>query len=346
MEKNKSMLGFQNRKSSGGFYMRKRGFLQMPFAWMFGLIVGAIILFLAIYFAMQISSTESSSVDVQTSKDIGILLNPLEIGFESGKTTYLELAQETRIYNNCSVGEHEEFGRQKLEISQKSLGDWSDTGMQISFFNKYIFSPYPTQGRNFIIFSKPFEFPFKVADLTFIIPKNKEYCFINAPLNITEEIYKLKLNENIFNFSLDYEDCPKESERVCFYEASGSRVGCNTTIYLEDNKFYKIDDQNAHHYYGDSLMYASIFTNSELYECQFKRLMKRTSSLIQLYEEKASFIMGYCHTNLNLKGLKEGEFGEGIDGLAVAGSVFLEGEVLEIVEEIDKANSMSNCKLW
>jgi hypothetical protein len=337
------MLGHQNREFSGGFHMNNKGFLQMPFAWMFGLIVGAFILFLGIYFAVQLTDTSKTTVDVQTSKDIGILLNPLEIGFESGKTTFLELAQETRIYNNCSESTlGDEFGRQRLEVSQKSLGEWSDTGIKVSFFNKYIFSPYPTQGKTFIIFSKPFEFPFKVADLTYIIPKSKEYCFINAPEHIRDEIHKLKLNDNIFNVSQgDEGDCPVNSEKVCFYDISGRRSGCDTTINSRDNEFFKGRETNPHHYEGDALMYAGIFADSELYECQFRRLMKRTSSLAQLYEEKSLFIMSYCHTNLNLIGLRERA-----DALAGTSSRLMQGEVIDIMKEVERANRMANCKLW
>ena len=59
MEKNKYMLeSLQNKKA----------FMQMSFAWIFGLIVGVIILVLAIYIATQMASTEELSIDVQTRK--------------------------------------------------------------------------------------------------------------------------------------------------------------------------------------------------------------------------------------------------------------------------------------
>ena len=55
---------------------------------------------------------------------------------------------------------------------------------------------------------------------------------------------------------------------------------------------------------GDALMYAGIFAEKELYECQLNRLMKRTSNLALLYQDKASFISKVgCNSNLKLSEL-------------------------------------------
>ena len=71
--------------------MNKRGFLQISFAWLFAIIIGAFILVLAIYASTKIIKTEQLSLDAKTAKEIGVLLNPLETGFETGKTTSIKL---------------------------------------------------------------------------------------------------------------------------------------------------------------------------------------------------------------------------------------------------------------
>ena len=48
--------------------MKKRGYLELPFSWIFALIVGAFILFIAILLIVRITKTETSSSDIQTSK--------------------------------------------------------------------------------------------------------------------------------------------------------------------------------------------------------------------------------------------------------------------------------------
>jgi hypothetical protein len=321
--------------------MNKKGFMQMPFSWMFGLIVGAIILALAIYAAIQLGGVGGTEQDVITSKDLGILLNPLEIGFETGKTTLLSLPKETRIYSLCQKADQdEEFGRQKFRISQKNFGKWSDTHLDVSFFNKYVFAPVPAEGKRFIIFSKPFEFPFKVADLTFIIPLEKSYCFVNAPENITNEIHKLKLTENIKNVT--NKDWCGERETVCFYSiGTGSKPGCNTTVYFNKREIYNSTGAKSG-YEGEALMYARIFSEHALYECQVNRLMKRLNTLIDLYNEKATFIAGKgCYSNLGLTTFK------GLIQVIITGGsdMFVPSTVLEM-QKIKKQNEVANCQLW
>ena len=326
------MLGYLNKN--------KKAFMQMPFAWMFGLIVGAIILFLAIYAAIQLGGVGKTEQDVITSKDLGILLNPLEIGFETGKTTLLSLPKETRIYSLCQKpDEYEEFGRQKFRISQQSFGKWSDTYLDVSFFNKYVFAPVPAEGKNFMIFSKPFEFPFKVADLTFIIPLEKSYCFVNAPENITDEIHNLKLTENIKN--VINKDLCGERETVYFSPSCAhSKPGYNTTVCLKEKTIYNSSGEDSG-FEGEALMYARIFSEPILYECQVNRIMARVNTLIKLYEEKANFIAGRgCYSSLALDNFRL-EI-----GAVIAEGSFMIKQTIPSMQNIKKNNEGANCQLW
>ena len=236
----------------------KRGALDISFAWLFAIIVGGFILFLAVYAAIKLVGTEQTVQDAKTGKEIGILLNPLETGFESGKTNLLTMPVETRIYNKCN--NQGIFGRQIIQISQKSFNQWSETNINVGFSNKYLFSGIYSEGKKFYLFSKPFEFPFKVADLIYVTPSEDKYCFVNPPEEIYEELESLK-QENIF-----LDNCPA-GIKVCFSGESGCEVDVNYNgKYIEKN--------NERIYFeGDALMYAAIFSSKEIYECQLKRLM-------------------------------------------------------------------------
>ncbi|MEK6925790.1 MAG: hypothetical protein AABW50_00780, partial [Nanoarchaeota archaeon] len=214
----------------------KRGFLQISFAWLFALVVGAFILLLAIFVSIKMINTEQTTEDAATAKDIGVLLNPLETGFENGKKTLLDLPSETRIYSYCEEGD---FGNQKLKVSQKSLGKWTDTGVEISIQNRYVFSESPSEGRQFYILSLPFEFPFKVADLIILIPKNKNYCFVNPSEDFFKIFSDLKL-ENVFNAS-SIGSCPENSEKFCFNSQC-----TNGTIIHESSKYIE-KEKNLHY---------------------------------------------------------------------------------------------------
>jgi len=262
--------------------MKKKGFMQMSFGWIFALI-------------------------------------------ETMKVTYLDPGADTRIYNRCvEIGT---FGKQTIRTSQKTFGRWSETYVEVSFPNKYIFSEASLEAKSFYLFSKPFNFPFKVADLIYVIPKDKIYCFINAPETIATELNDTPMT-NIFT-----SNCPEDIDiNICF---SGS---CDVKVNI--NSGYVQKGADTMHFRGDALMYGAIFSDFETYECQIKRLIQRTQELALLYNKKAVFVSQQnCNTNLNLLGLNSlaSNFDESED---------IKGPIYTTMENIGRLNDLANCKLW
>lgn len=275
----------------------KKGF-EFSFNWIFAIIIGAAIIFLAIYGTTQLIKQERRVSDTEAGKQLGIILNPLETGIESGKISKITFPLETRVFSKClssgaSTGERA-FGVQEISIATKSgIGaEWDKPGVESTFYNKYIFSSSTVEGKELIVFSKPFYFPFEVADVLFIIPKKEEYCFVNAPSDIDDEIKKLKpVNINV---SANLKDCKKGTTRVCF-ESSGCDIdvnlGAKSVKKNGQRIYYEEDEENA-------LLYGAIFADNGIYECQIKRLMKRASELASLYEAKS--------TSLSPRGCRSG----------------------------------------
>ena len=304
--------------------MNKKG-LEMQFAWIFAMIVGAIILVLTMISVLKVTETQNTAIDAATAKEIGVLLNPLETGFESARTTSLVLPKETRIYNNCATDG--EFGKQTLRLSQKSFNKWSETDVNVGFENKYIFSDSVAEGRKFLIFSKPFEFPYKVSDLIFLTSSEKKYCFQNAPSDISDELSNLG-QENIF-----LENCPEDSTIVCFSGNCDIKVNFELQSVEKNSKKVFFDD--------NTLMYAAIFSSPELYECQFKRLMQRDSALASLYSNKAGIVSANgCNTNL---GQDLEILSSKLDSIEKSENLNL---IIEDVKDISDKNEISRCKLW
>jgi len=311
--------------------MKNRGYLQISFAWMFAIIAGVFIIFLAIFAVTKFTSTEQIATDTATGKEFGILLNALETGFETGKTTSITMPVETRVYNRCNNEGY--FGRQIIQLSQKSFSKWPEPGLGIGFSNKYIFSDSIVEGRNFFVFVKPFDFPFKVADLIYITSSEKSYCFLNPPERIEEELSNLDQG-NIF-----LTDCPDNSIRVCF-EAEPGFPTSNCDINVNQN-IKSVEKRGETMYFEtDSLMYAAIFADKETYECQLKRLMQRTEQLSSIYNEKSSLISNQgCPIEINLF------------SLSTAASSFTDSAALitvnRIAEDLDERNNdLTTCKLW
>jgi hypothetical protein len=309
----------------------RRGALEISFGWLFALIAGAVILFFAIYFSSRLINTQQEVVSAETGKEIGILLNPLETSFESSQTTSITIPAETRIHNRCSLSGN--FGEQLIQLDQKSFGKWAKTDINVIFSNKYIFSNEEIEGKKFYIFSKPFDFPFKVADLVYMTSANEAYCFVNAPEEIDEEINDLNQS------NLLTENCSSKGIRVCF---GGSSCDINVDYNAgavekgEDIMYFIETGENS-----QALMYAAIFSNKDVYECQLNRLMLRTREISMLYKDKELITENRgCDTNLG------GDFNEFIGMI----SDFNGSEELSIMkmkaDDIDEKNKARMCLLW
>ncbi len=301
----------------------------MSFAWLFAIIVGAFILFLTVFIASKFIKTQQTEISAKGAKEIGILTNPLETGFETAKSTYFVMPVESRIYNGCES--YGVFGKQIIKLSQKNFDKWSDTEIDVSFQNKYIFSDKYVFGKKFYLFSKPFEFPFKVADLIYLTSSDKKYCFLDAPEEIEDEISSIN-QENI-----RYENCTETDIKVCFSLTSAAR--CD--IEVNYNAKYVKKRGKTVYFEGDSLMYAAIFSDNDVYECQLKRLMKRVAELSVIYADKADFISGKgCHSALKDELLSLREMALNLDSSGNLASL------RNIADEIKSKNDVASCKLW
>lgn len=259
--------------------MNKRGF-EFSFAWLFAILAGAVIIFLAIYAATSLIRTERTSVDTETAKQLGILLNPIETNLETSKEAEITFTSETRIYNDCKDSGN--FGYQGIKTAVKSgLGqEFQPPGVQSIFYNKYMFSSSIMQGKKLYLFSKPLEMPFKIANLIFAWTDS--YCLINPTAEIEDEIKSLTL-KNV-NITSSIRDCKLADKKVCF---SSSPDNCDIIVY-PDSKSVKKGNKVV--YYEGPLVYGAIFSDPDIYECQVKRLMKRASELSSLYASKTDFL--------------------------------------------------------
>ena len=305
----------------------KKGYLQISFGWLFAIIVGIVIIALAIYFVTKMVGTQTTLQSAKTSKEVGVLLNPLETSFESAVTSSIIFPTDTRIYNRCD--NYGNFGTQGIEIVQKNFNKWEKTDLEVDFQNKYIFSERYTEGKTFYIFSKPFEFPFKIANLIYIIPSSTNYCFIDAPDEIEEEIQSL--NKKFPNLRLR-SDCSENDVKVCF--ESGS---CEISVDYDAKKVRK--DDEIMYFETDALMYGAIFSNKATYECQLKRLMQRIEQLSEIYIDKEVLISTKCDSELSAELL---ELKNSASSLEDSSELYLINFIIEDIEDKNKGE----CRLW
>lgn len=308
---------------------------EFSFSWIFAIIVGAVMIFLAIYAASQFVKTSKISQDTQLGKELGIILTPIETNLETGKITTISTQNDIRIFNDCQL--QGAFGSQKISIATKSLNDeWSKQGLPSSFHNKYIFSSSMMEGKEYFVFAKPLEMPFKIADLIYIWSSKDNYCFINPPSEMEDEISELGIN---ITLASSLSECMKDSKKVCF-----SSSGCDIDISLNSGLIQgSAKKKFSERVYFDSpaLLYASIFSDPEIYECQIKRLMKRTSELSWLYYSKSTFLTPKgCSSNLEL------ELSSYANKTFSINNSFNLRDVYSISQNIRRKNNDLSCKLF
>lgn len=316
--------------------MNKRGF-EFSFAWIFAVIVGAIILFLAIYGVSKLIGTGRYQIDTVTAKELSIIFEPMEVGLASGKSSIANLREDTRIYNDCYSSGN--FGKHRISLATKSGlgGKWKEPGGEISVPNKYIFSQDVEQGKTVYFFSKPFEMPWKVSEIIFLT--TGKYCFVNAPEEIEDEVLGLNLQ------NIKVNNCSSGDMRVCFDTDSDCdamvRGGCNGILECESDYDYGVVEKNGESmFYAGSLMYGAIFSSKEIYECNVKRLMNRLRQQALLFKDEADFLTGKCGV-LSSAGL--------IQLANAANSLKESGDLLLIYnqgKQVDDENEAAECKLW
>ena len=271
---------------------------EFGFVWIFAIFVGAAILLLAIYGAMKVGEGERYTTDTEVAKSISILTDPLQAGFSEGSYGSIEFKEETRINNVCIDSE---FGSNGISVATRSnVGDeWITPGATVSIYNKYLFSSERNSGEKYYVFSKPFDFPYKVADLIFLT--SEEYCFFNAPDEISEEIFGLNVpNVDVVNGS---GQCKfGEGIKVCF----GSGSGCDMMVYGAcSSDCDSVYDEGTVEKYGvtmkyvGNLMYGAIFSDKGVYDCNVKRLLYRSAKVAEAFVSKGNLMDSRgCDTNL------------------------------------------------
>ena len=333
----------KNKRGMGSYLFKNKQGIEMGFNVMFAIFAGIVILSLALYGATRVITTSEKSISTETSAKLISLLDPLETGLASGKSEQIKFKKDVRVFLECKELENHPFGMQTIAFSEQSIGDkFGERGGEVPIYNKYVFSKNSFEGRELNIFSKDFSMPFKVADL--IVINTEDYCFYSAPNEIKKDVENLNL-QNI-QFSDNLQNCT--GVKVCFdVDSSGCDIGvfgnCLGNECESDYDYGKVSKGIEDIYYADSLLYAAIFSSTDSYECNLKRLMSKFNELGLIYIDKIKIIQrSGCSSDIEIKlrGLME-------SAKSLSGSrdiINLAG----IAREIDKANqaTASACRLY
>lgn len=242
---------------------------QSEYAWIFSLIIGAVIIFLAIYSSGRYIKTAEYKTSAEMARELDILLNPFaSMGSIATMTLSksVKMPSEVRIEFSCSADEDLE----KMSLKAK-VGKAFSEAAEYKIKNKYIFSE-KLEGKELWIFGKPMEMPWRVDDLIYML--SDEYCFTDSvPESIRREISDLKSSKVLLA-------CTNNSRKVCF----GSR-SCSINVDYKNGIVRKGNEELE--FSGDALMYAAVFSDNSVYKCNLERIMKRLDVQADINLQKA-----------------------------------------------------------
>jgi hypothetical protein len=268
--------------------MNRRG-IELSFGWIFSLIVGGAILFLAIYAAIQFGGEERRIQETFTAQELVTRFSALTTTLESAsRPGNLSFATETRITPLCTL--EDMLGMQEVRVASRSgIGAaWDDAGVPAKAPGLYLFSAKQVYGKEFNILVKPILLPFKIGDS--ITLWSSSYCFVQPPRDIEDELAIVKGAGHPIVITSKPQDCVRNSTVVCFTTGgviSGTKSACQVFVDVEQRS---VEKQGQKVFYIEPLIYAAIFSEPQLYECNVKRLLKRAEFLSSLYQDKSAFI--------------------------------------------------------
>ncbi|MEI7718375.1 MAG: hypothetical protein WCI72_00790 [archaeon] len=320
--------------------LNKKG--EFNFVLIFAIVAGSMILLLAIYGAVKAGSGLQKQTEFELAKSLDIITNPLQAGFAEGSTSRITFRRDTRINNECDTDS--KFGENVISVQTKaSVGQaWTDNPGEYKIFNKYLFSNFQ-EGKTFYVYSKPFYTGYKVTDLIFM--STEDYCFVFPPKEIEEEVSGL----NVPNIGLQLEEgnntCSDGAKKICF-----GTSGCEITVKGECSESrcssaydfgYITDENGTRTYYSGSLIYAALLSDKNVYECNVKRLLYRSSRVADILSRKIDLMsMRGCSSLLKTD----------LDKFAIilqnASAKDLES-VYYLANDLEKKNLREGgCKLW
>ncbi|MEK6926835.1 MAG: hypothetical protein AABX11_00230 [Nanoarchaeota archaeon] len=314
-------------KSKGNM---NKGGIEFSFNWLFSILVGAVIIFLAVYGASKFVGIERGKIDTESAQRLEYIINPLETSIESfAKPREIIFPILSRIIVTCDVSANKGASILRVQSSSEVGGTWQDSGNENLIREKYLFAQKINEGKRFYSLILPFNFPYKVGQLVMIW--SKEYCFVSPPSEV-EEVFGENLTESV-KIVESKSACNPSSVKVCF----DSVEQCDISVDMNNGRVKK--DGKSVFFMGD-LIYPAIFSDNEVYECNLKRLNEKKSNLAKLYSEKSLVISSQSGCSSALQAPL----------MQYASMAYLNSRDLSSVyssaKELERMNKPLSCKLW
>ncbi len=302
----------------------KKAQVEIAFNWIYILIAGAVILL----FFVGIVVKQKAAAEEQLAFEVVEVMDSIFAGAGVSEKTknFIDtsgLADYT-LYFNCEI-----------DPQGRSLGEFGikEKGSSIQSRIEPIFSPQELKATKMILWSLPYNFPFKVIDSLFVTSFNTKYFILVSQDKFYEEFLNATQGFNV-QWILDPSSIsPEKNFQVRIIDLDGSSINENKKVpdslaSLEDDKVTALvfTGSNLITYYQkqgiqwkkmhlnpltivsiaeerDAAKYAAIFSaNDKMYQCNMLKAFQRLQYLLEIYEQKAKEMEKYYldHPELTL----------------------------------------------
>ncbi len=255
----------------------KKGISDIPFKWIFILIVGVFIIAFFVRFAYQHIETSNKINIRQAIFSLDDQLNALSTSQQSNKP--IDIKQELNL--DCDSLNSADF--------EKST-------------EKIIFAPSLLKNEKIQAWTLSWEFPFRIANLFYLSNKNIRYLLIYDS-NTFNFVKNLQIPK-IFNYqlidikNLDQNTIQKSSSTlqqvnlIFFTQPKTIQLkGPKVNIVVVDIKNKDIIIKNKHYIYlGEPLLYGAIFS-PENYDCLYQKSLDQLDFISNIYSQKAYYLL-------------------------------------------------------
>lgn len=315
------------------------------FHWILILIVGAVIIIFGIMFASKTGMVEQKKQNIVVVEYLDLFFNPFaEIGsIAGGVGKSVELPYESEVNLRCVAGEERLRIGEGSKVAEKKI-------------ENFVYAPSKLKTKNFFVFSKPFEIPFRVGDLIFAFDSSQNFCLIYDPYDSASSGIASEIDSDVRSSLLAAGDnfvlCTKSNccnsldnpKVISFTSQKGDVNIIGNGPLGEEFSYGEIDYNGTRSYFiGTAMIEGAIFSDYEIYGCNFKRLMEKVSAITEIYAEKASFLDKTQTCSYNLFRADLSAIKNAANSLSATPSLAQTKTLYEYSEELKDKNIRFNC---
>lgn len=255
----------------------KRG-IEFSFSWLFSLLVGGVILFLALYASRSLIQTERQVQESELSVAFTNVFTPLRTGgAETLVPRAITFPQPVALTLRCTPK-----GTAVRVTAKDNLAGTSEPYESL-VRDSFVSGNTTIQGKHIMSLVLPVRLPYLIGDL--IVLWSHPYCFVDPPEAVREKIGLADTNTIQLAPAVAY--CSSKSVKVCFAGSASPKL-CDIRV-DQISETFTFTGRTPQPYTGN-MLYAGLFGTPDQYDCLVRQIGEQTALLAERYRAKSALV--------------------------------------------------------